>query len=179
MLAFSMLFWSGMRKGELLALTLADFDFTEGSISITKSCSFSKGRDLIQDTKTPKGRRTILMPGVLMADVQAYAARLYGLQPSDRLFPRSTRDMLRRWMKRGSAAAGVKRIRIHDLRHSHASLLIEMGFSPLLIAERLGHESIDTTLQTYSHLYPNKQSELAAKLETMIKCYYSATVKKS
>jgi integrase len=51
--------------------------------------------------------------------------------------------------------------------HSHASLLIELGFSPLLIAERLGHENIETTLNTYSHLYPHKQAELAQKLENV------------
>jgi integrase len=70
-------------------------------------------------------------------------------------------------MDRGSKKAKVKRIRIHDLRHSHASLLIEMGFSPLLISERLGHENIETTLQTYSHLYPNKHSEVADKLQQL------------
>ena len=59
----------------------------------------------------------------------------------------------------------MKRIRVHDIRHSHASLLIEMGFSPLLIAERLGHEKVQTTLDTYSHLYPNKQAEVAKRLD--------------
>ena len=67
-------------------------------------------------------------------------------------------------MKLGCRLSGVEQIRIHDLRHSHASLLIEMGFSPLLIKERLGHEDIKTTLQTYSHLYPSKQEELIDKL---------------
>ena len=66
-------------------------------------------------------------------------------------------------MNRGAKAAGVKRIRIHDLRHSHISLLIEMGFSALAIAERVGHESIDITYQ-YAHLFPNKQAEMADKL---------------
>lgn len=64
--------------------------------------------------------------------------------------------------------SGVKKIRVHDLRHSHASLLIEMGCQPLLIADRLGHEKIQTTLNTYSHLYPNKQAEVAAQLENVI-----------
>lgn len=68
-------------------------------------------------------------------------------------------------MVRGIKETGVRRIRLHDLRHSHASLLVEMGFQPLAIAERLGHEKIETTLNTYSHLYPNKQAELAEKLE--------------
>ena len=63
--------------------------------------------------------------------------------------------------------AGIRKIRVHDIRHSHASLLIELGFSPLLIAERLGHEKVDTTLNTYSHLYPNKQAELVEKLENL------------
>ncbi len=70
-------------------------------------------------------------------------------------------------MDRGCKKSGIKRIRVHDLRHSHASLLIEMGFSPLLIAERLGHENIETTLNTYSHLYPHKQAELIQKLENL------------
>ena len=67
-------------------------------------------------------------------------------------------------MKLGCKLSGAEQIRIHDLRHSHASLLIEMVFSPLLIKERLGHEDIKTTLQTYSHLYPSKQEELIDKL---------------
>lgn len=71
-------------------------------------------------------------------------------------------------MDRGSKKANIKHIRIHDLRHSHASLLIELGFSPLLISERLGHENIETTLQTYSHLYPNKHAEVAEKLQALI-----------
>lgn len=52
---------------------------------------------------------------------------------------------------------GLPIIRVHDLRHSHASMLIEMGFAPLEIADRLGHESVKTTLDTYSHLYPDKE----------------------
>mgnify|MGYP000033048683 FL=1 len=68
-------------------------------------------------------------------------------------------------MEYGCKASGVKRIRVHDIRHSHASLLVEMGFSPLLIAERLGHEKVQTTMDTYSHLYPNKQVEIARQLD--------------
>lgn len=68
-------------------------------------------------------------------------------------------------MRKGIEESGVKTIRIHDLRHSHASLLVELGFTPLEIAERLGHEKIETTLNTYSHLYPDKQDRLADRLE--------------
>lgn len=66
-------------------------------------------------------------------------------------------------MDRGAKEAGVKRIRIHDLRHSHVSLLIEMGFSAVAIADRVGHESIDITYK-YAHLFPSKQQEMVAKL---------------
>lgn len=67
-------------------------------------------------------------------------------------------------MKRVSERIGLKPIRVHDLRHSHASMLIELGVTPLEIAERLGHESIKTTLDTYSHLYPDKDQKLADRL---------------
>ena len=70
-------------------------------------------------------------------------------------------------MTRGSNLAGVKRIRIHDLRHSHVALLIEMGVSILLIAERLGHDNPETTLRIYGHLYPNRHEELATKLNLL------------
>ena len=64
----------------------------------------------------------------------------------------------------GQHIAGVHRVRVHDLRHSHASLLINMGESPLLLKERLGHEKIQTTLGTYGHLYPNTNQAVAKKL---------------
>ena len=67
-------------------------------------------------------------------------------------------------MRRGAKEAGLERIRIHDLRHSHAALLIEMGFPILAVSNRLGHEKIQTTLQVYGHLYPNKQQMIADKL---------------
>ena len=74
-----------------------------------------------------------------------------------------TKYYLHHEMDRGAKEAGVKRIRIHDLRHSHVSLLIEMGFSAVAIADRVGHESIDITYK-YAHLFPSKQQEMVAKL---------------
>ena len=72
-------------------------------------------------------------------------------------------------MERGCKRSGVKKIRIHDIRDSHASLLVEMGFSPLLIAERLWHERVQTMMETYSHLYPNKQAEVANRLDGVMR----------
>ena len=75
-----------------------------------------------------------------------------------------TKSYLHHEMKRGCAACGLEPIRIHDLRHSHVSLLIEMGFSAIAIADRLGHETYEMTLR-YAHLFPSKQSDMAAALD--------------
>lgn len=122
------------------------------------------GRDVITEPKTPKSKRVIAIPQFLAVDLQDYVNSMYGVQGEDRLFP-ITKYYLEHEMQRGIKESGVKRIRIHDLRHSHASLLVEMGFSPLEIANRLGHEKIETTLNTYSHLYPDKQEQLADRLD--------------
>ena len=81
----------------------------------------------------------------------------------ERLFA-VTKHFLAHEMERGCKASGVKRIRIHDIRHSHVSLLIEMDFSALAIAERMGHEAVDITYR-YAHLFPTKQDEMAAALD--------------
>lgn len=160
--AFEMLYWCGIREGELLALTSADFDFVKGTVTINKSYQRIKERDVITDPKTPKSNRVIQMPAFLCEEMQEYIKTLYAVQPTDRIFP-VTKSYLYREMERGSKAAGVKRIRIHDLRHSHISLLIDMGFSALAIADRVGHESIDITYR-YAHLFPTRQEEMANKL---------------
>ncbi len=164
---FELLFWTGMRSGELLALTLNDFDFEAMTVSINKNYTRLEGKDLILDPKTPKSKRTITIPTFLAKIVKDYASRLCDYEPNERLFS-VTKYFLHHEMERGCKKSGVKKIRVHDLRHSHASFLIEMGFSPLLISERLGHENIETTLGTYSHLYPNKQSEVASKIESIV-----------
>lgn len=164
--AFKLLFWTGMRSGELLALTLNDFDFEAQTVSINKNYARMKDEDLILEPKTPKSKRVITIPPFLCDIIKDYASKLYDYKPDERLF-QVTKYYLHHEMDRGCKKSKVKRIRIHDLRHSHASLLIEMGFSPLLISERLGHENIETTLQTYSHLYPNKHSEVADRLQML------------
>ena len=89
----------------------------------------------------------------------------YGLKKKDRIFT-VTKSYLHHEMDRGAKAAGVKRIRIHDLRHSHISLLIDMGFSAVSIADRVGHESIEITYR-YAHLFPSKQKEMANRLDDL------------
>ena len=142
--AFEMLYWCGIREGELLALTPADFDFKAGTVTINKSYQRIKGKDVITDPKTPKSNRTIQMPEFLTEEMQEYLRMLYGAGDHDRIFT-ITKSYLHHEMDRGAKEAGIKRVRIHDLRHSHISLLIEMGFSAVAIADRVGHESIDIT----------------------------------
>lgn len=165
-LGFQILFWTGMRVGELLALTFADVNLETRVITINKSYQRLRGRDVITAPKTPKSVRNVNIPGFLAEDIEDYRDSLYDPQPDDRLLP-TTKALLDKEIRRGVKLSGVKKIRIHDLRHSHASLLIELGFSPKEIAERLGHENIETTLNTYSHLYPNKQERLADRLEQL------------
>ena len=163
--AFEMLYWCGIREGELLALTPADFNFDKETVTINKSYQRLKGQDVITSPKTKKSNRTIKMPKFLCEEMKEYLGMLYGLKKKDRIFT-VTKSYLHHEMDRGAKAAGVKRIRIHDLRHSHISLLIDMGFSATAIAYRVGHESIDITYN-YAHLFPSKQIEMAEKLDDL------------
>ena len=167
-MAFMTLYWTGMRLGELLALNPKDVDLEKRTISITKSYQRLGKKDVITPPKTPKSKRVITVPEFLAADIKDYMDSLYDLQENDRLFP-ITKYYLEHEMQRGIKESGVKRIRVHDLRHSHASMLIELGFSPLEIANRLGHEKVETTLNTYAHLYLNKQTKLAERLDSEYK----------
>lgn len=162
-LMFPLLFWTGMRAGELLALEKADFDLDAGTVSISKSYTRLHGEDLILPPKTPKSRRVIWLPDFLCARLAPWLEE----HPQGRVFP-VTKHYLYHEMERGCKQSGVRRIRIHDLRHSHASFLIEEGFSPLLIAQRLGHESVQTTLEIYAHLYPNKHAQVARRIEEYV-----------
>ena len=161
--AFEMLYWCGIREGEMLALTPADFDLDKRTVTINKTFQHTGGKDIITPPKTEKSNRTITMPRFLADEMQEYLKMQYNIGLDDRMFP-VTKSYLYREMQRGCQETGVKRIRIHDLRHSHISLLIDQGFSAVAIADRVGHESIDITYN-YAHLFPSKQAEMADKLD--------------
>lgn len=166
--AFMTMYWTGVRLGELLALTIGDFDPKHKTISITKSLQRIDGRDVVTEPKTEKSKRVITLPEFLVDMLEEYIGKLYGMTAKDRLFI-VTKHYLESELKRGIKLSGVKRIRIHDIRHSHASLLIsKLGAQPKLVADRLGHENIQTTLSTYSHLYPNQARSLADSLESLV-----------
>lgn len=162
-IAFDILFWSGIREGELLALTPADF-LPSLHLNISKNFAVVDGEHIIKDTKTESSNRCIAIPQFLYDEVQKYVHGLYGLETTDRLFM-FTKSFLLNEIKRIAGMAGLEPIRVHDLRHSHASLLIEMGFSILAISERLGHKNVQTTWNTYAHLYPDKGRQIAFGLQ--------------
>lgn len=166
-LCFKLLFYSGMRVGELLALTLNDFDFVNKTVNINKSYARLNCEDIISEPKTEKSKRTITLPNQIFDLLSNYVDKLTYYEPHYRLFP-FQKAYFTSQITRGCKKSGVKQIRTHDLRHSHASLLIELGFAPLLISERLGHEDIQTTLNTYSHLYPTKAEEVSKKLTQLM-----------
>lgn len=165
-LPFKILFYTGLRVGELLALTIKDFDTEAGTLDINKTLSGIN--NAILPPKTPKSKRIVTLPPFLIREISDYiTTRFYDPQPGERLFFWLKRPTFRWEQKRAAVQAGLPDIRLHDFRHSHASLLIDLGFSPLLISERLGHENIQTTLQIYSHLYPDKRNSVAEKLEQL------------
>ena len=160
--AFQLLYWTGIRLGELLALTKSDFDFEKKTMRIDESLQVLEGEVVITDPKTEKSNRVIELPDFLCDEMQDYFEMLYKVDDNSRIFD-ITKSYLHHEMDRGHAKAGVKRIRVHDLRHSSCALLIELGYSPIQIAERLGHESVTIT-QRYSHLYPSVQRDMANSL---------------
>lgn len=160
--AFEILYWCGIRLGELLALTAEDFDFEKKTLRINKSYQHIKGKDVITTPKTRKSNRVLTLPNFLSDEMQDYISRLPYLKVDDRIFT-ITKSGLHHEMDRGCRETGVKRIRVHDLRHSHVSMLIEMGFSAVDIANRVEHESVKVTYR-YAHMFPNKDLMIAKKL---------------
>lgn len=165
-ICFEVLYWTGMREGELLALSPTDIDFDNKLISINRTYQRIGGKDVFTSPKTRKSKRKIPIPDFLCQELSDYIQSRYMLDADERLFP-ITKSYLSHEMIRGCKNTGVKKIRIHDIRHSHASLLINQGCDALMLADRLGHEKVSTTLNTYSHLFPHKQQELVHSLESL------------
>ncbi|HEL1811351.1 TPA: site-specific integrase [Streptococcus suis] len=179
-LLFTVLFFTGLRLGEALALTWQDIDFSSNTIHITKSIYVNKGISHISTTKTKAGTRRIIINKKLSQELQHWQQQqkhLLGQFTSDSLtlqvFQSNpltiTKNAIEKQYKKILERDDtLKKIRIHDFRHSHASLLINQGEDYLVVKERLGHASITTTIDTYSHLYPSKQKALADKLDDLL-----------
>ena len=165
-LAFEILYWCGLRVGELLALTPNDFDLENNIMSITKSYQRIGGKDIITPPKTDKSVRKVLLPNFLSEEIQEHIAGFHELAGDERIFP-FTKSYLRHEMCRGCAASDVKRIKLHGLRHSHISLLADMGAPLVAIADRVGHENTEMTFQ-YAHAFPTAQTDVISKLNDIV-----------
>lgn len=160
---FEILFWTGCREGEMLALTKSDIDFPNNRMSITKTYYRIERRDVITAPKTEQSVRMIELPEFLTREIKEYVDGLPNMTEHTRIFP-VVAETVQHKLKRQAEKAGVKRIRVHDIRHSSAAYLINQGVQPLIIKERLGHKDIRITLNTYGHLYPNQQRQVADML---------------
>lgn len=165
-MAFKTLFYTGLRCGELLALTFGDIDLEANTINVSKTYRRVKGHDVFTTPKTSGSVRKVTIPPFLADELKDYMGRFYVHGQVERIFP-LTRCKMETAMKNGCMISGIKRIRIHDIRHSHVSLLIDMGFSAHLVAERIG-DSVEMVNKIYGHLYPNRHAEVADRLQKLV-----------
>lgn len=163
---FNTLYYTGIRCGECLALTPDDIDLDKNTISITKTYVHLKGKTITTSPKTANSVRVVPIPQFLADELKTHMGRIYALENDERIFPKSD-DCIHRWMRKGCKDAELPRMRIHALRHSHVSLLIELGFPALLIAERIG-DNVEMINRIYGHLYPNRHAEVADKLQALV-----------
>jgi len=174
--------YTGMRRSELLALRWIDIDFIYSQVYVNRGMQRLKDNTFIfTEPKSERSRRTIaLSPSaiLLMRDYkeqQEREAKELGttLNDTDLIFSRIDGTPLRpntvtRCWNEAAKKAGVKVIRLHDARHTHASLMLKQGVHPKIVQERLGHSSISMTLDTYSHVAPGLQEAAAQKFDTML-----------
>ena len=167
------LFMTGMRIGEATALLWSDIDFETGVLEINKTLYYKNQNDYkFTDPKTKASVRQIVIDSCTLAHLAKWKSVQQNVIKTDFVMSYNgcptQKHTIAHAITRYANLANVHRIRIHGLRHSHASLLISMGENPLIIKDRLGHEDIETTLGTYGHLYPNSNFEVASKLNGII-----------
>ena len=156
---YIILFWTGMRKGELLALTYEDVDFENKTISINKNFQIVRGEKVITDPKTPKSKRVIAVNDIVLNCIKEMWDTTYKPNKTDTIFYVS-KYSLKRQLDTACKRAKVPQIRIHDLRHSHASYLLSNGINIVILSRRLGHEKVQTTLNIYCHICPSSEDRL-------------------
>ncbi len=165
---------SGMRQGELLGLQWADIDFTSGVVTVRRSLEELSGKVRLKSTKTGNSRRIDLPPFAVDALRDHRAAMLAEGNIAAAVFCAPGGGFLRKGNVYGRSfiplvtSAAVPRIRFHDLRHTHATLLLQAGENVKVVSERLGHASIAITLDTYSHVLPTMQKGAADKMQLLL-----------
>ncbi len=179
---FYLAVYTGMRQSELLALRWSDIDLTMAEISVSRSMHRLLTHEVIfRGTKTAKSSRTVaLSPSTCavlrqhLENEMALCGRLGIPFTNDRLVF-STPDgtpliaaTVRQAWRRLTKRLGFQNIRFHDLRHTHASLMLKQGVHPKIVQERLGHSTIATTLDTYSHVTPGLQRKAAEAFDKIM-----------
>ena len=132
------------------------------ALRVTQTLKRENGEMVLGDSKTENSVRIVTLPDFLYDEIQAYTCALYGLEDDDPIFYMSKHGLLAE-IKRMADAPGLQRIRVHDLRHSHVALLIELGYRTHAIAQRIGDTPAEVD-RTYAHLYPNKAHHVALEL---------------
>jgi integrase len=170
---FDLLYYSGIRIGELLALTQSDIDFLAGTVSISKTYYKINNSEYVGTPKTLSSKRLITLPTFLLKEL----SHVYVSSSNQRIFSYTNARELNAISKRTSQKFHLPILRLHDFRHSHASYLINQGFSAIAVRDRLGHSSVKTTLDRYSHLYQDERTKIADTLENQhnINPLYPAT----
>jgi integrase len=172
-------FYTGLRRGEVLALTWRDVDLDLGTISVVHSLYRARGgKSILNDPKSTKGRRLVsLTPSTTLllrslrerqeADgiIQGYAINddspVFRYRDGSPILPRGYSGAFTKIMHR----AGLEGYRLHDARHAHATLMLKQGIHPSIVQSRLGHAKVSTTLDIYSHVVPGLQEAAALRFE--------------
>lgn len=167
------LFMTGLRLGEAQALEWKDLNMEDETIRIEKSMYYKNAQEFyVTKPKTKASIRTIAIDDDLIALLKEWRQKQDNNGGSEYILSYNglptNKHTLRHVITRHSKLANIHKIKIHALRHSHASLLISLGVNALDIRDRLGHEDIETTLGTYGHLYPHTNKEVANKLTGVI-----------
>lgn len=165
--AINLLYWTGMRKGELYALTWDKLDLDNKTILIDRSLQRLKGESIVTMTKTYESR-LIKLPDTTIEQLKEYKEHCYDANPNDYIFEWEKR-FIENGIKQAHKSAGVPSIHVHGLRHSHASFLISQGVNVVLVAKRLGHKDITMTLNTYSHFFPTDERNLIDDINNLTK----------
>jgi integrase len=180
--AFTILATTGMRRGEALGLRWNDIDFDSAQIAIVQTISVVEGKVVVGVPKTAGSRRTVYVHDATIAALrqqrQLQAEERLAAGPAwstdnDLVFRSPTGapvnpDWFSRHFDRIVASTDVPRIRLHDLRHTNATISLKAGVHPKIVSERLGHSSIAITLDLYSHVTPGISRDAAATVEAMM-----------
>lgn len=162
--AFEVLYWTGIRLGELMALTRKDIDLEKRTITINKTYQVIDKEELVTSPKTDRSNRVVDLPVALCDELEDFLAMFYGLDEDARPFNKS-KGYYENSFKRGLKKAEIKDIKIHALRHSHITYLLAKGFTAVEIGVRTGQESIKIVLD-YAHVMPEKKVEVVDRLQT-------------